>query len=43
MDTITAPLIHELIEHIDVYAADGNGCKEWAIFSNGQEKLLVTK
>ncbi len=25
MDTITAPLIHELIDHIDVYEAEGNG------------------
>ena len=25
MDTITAPLIHELIDHIDVYEADGKG------------------
>lgn len=25
MDTITAPLIHELIEHIDVYEAEGKG------------------
>ena len=25
MDTITAPLIHELIDHIDVYEAEGKG------------------
>ncbi len=25
MDTITAPLIHEFIDHIDVYEAEGKG------------------
>ena len=25
METITAPLIHELIDHIDVYEAEGKG------------------
>lgn len=25
MDTIAAPLIHELIDHIDVYEAEGQG------------------